>query len=108
MEDTNIKSHIELLEEIIKKPKSNGKLEIDRININAIGELIRSYRYIEAELKNVRDDLDNQFNARIKAERAEHIALELTKAWCGQEGCANHTKVMEVYKNYVGELVKYV
>lgn len=38
---------------------------------------------------------------------ARETALELTKAWCGQAGVANHTKVMEVYKNYVGELSKH-
>ena len=82
-----------ILDELILSDKLNGN------EVWAIASLQKHADALEKEVEKLKNEKDK---------RAENIALELTKAWAGQDGCANHTKVMEVYKSYVEELVKYV
>lgn len=74
----------------------------DKLNDNelwAIASLQRHAGALEKEVERLKNE---------KAKRVEDMALELTKAWAGQDGCADYEKVMYVYKNYVEELAKYV
>lgn len=81
-----------ILDELVISDKLNGN------EVWAIASLQRHADALEKEVERLKNE---------KAKRTEDMALELTKAWCGQAGVANHTKVMEVYKNYVEELAKY-
>ena len=83
----------DIIDELVMSNKLNGN------EVWAIGVLKRHADSLEKEVERLKNEL---------GKRAENIALELTKAWCGQDGCADYEKVMQVYKNYVGELTKYV
>lgn len=81
-----------ILDELVISDKLNGN------EVWAIASLQRHADVLEKEVERLKNE---------KAKRVEDMALELTKAWCGQTGVASHTKVMDVYKSYVEELAKY-
>lgn len=85
-------------EEINKIVKEHYGFTVEEID-NMVGNLSLKIYQLEKEVERLKNE---------KAKRAEDMSLELTKAWCGQAGVANHTKVMEVYRSYVEELTKHV
>ena len=82
-----------ILDELVISDKLNGN------EVWAIASLKRHADALEKEVERLKNE---------KAKRIEDLALELTKAWADQAGVASHTEVMNVYKNYVGELIKNV
>lgn len=80
-----------ILDELVMSDKLNGN------EVWAIASLQKHADALEKEVERLKNE---------KTKRVEDISLELTKAWCGQDGCDDYENVIGVYSYYVEELSK--